>query len=175
MFSQLLYRGRSIEVLHDRYAKQGRIDDQAPVTTSYEIHIDAPVQRVWELLSNPSGWPVFDPDIRDVRTDAVAPDARFTWTIREANLTVTCHTSPPQEKHMPTSVARIRAGAAALAAAGALFLAYPALRPWHDENTATGATAWMSSNAWVAAHFSGSGVIYGLWREFRDRVIRGAG
>jgi hypothetical protein len=71
----------------------------------------------------------------------------------EANLTVTCHTSQPQEKHMSTSVARIRAGAAALAAAGVLFLAYPALRPWHDENTATGATASMSSNAWVAAHF----------------------
>jgi len=52
MFSQLLYRGPSIEVLHDRYAKQGRIDDQAPVTTSYEIHIDAPVQRVWELLTH---------------------------------------------------------------------------------------------------------------------------
>jgi uncharacterized protein YndB with AHSA1/START domain len=80
MFSQLLYRGPSIEVLHDRYAKQGRIDDQAPVTTTYEIHIDAPVQRVWELLSNPPGWPVFDPDIRDVRANAVAPDARFTWT-----------------------------------------------------------------------------------------------
>jgi hypothetical protein len=54
---------------------------------------------------------------------------------------------------MPTSATRIRAGAAALAAAGALFLAYPALRPWHDESTVAGATASMSSNAWVAAHF----------------------
>jgi hypothetical protein len=72
---------------------------------------------------------------------------------REAKPTVTCHTPHPQEKHMPTPVARIRAGAVALAAAGVLFLAYPALRPWHDENTAAGATASMSSNAWVAAHF----------------------
>ena len=54
---------------------------------------------------------------------------------------------------MSTSVTRIRAGAAALAAAGVLFLAYPALRPWHDESTVSGATASMSSNAWVAAHF----------------------
>ena len=48
---------------------------------------------------------------------------------------------------------RIRAGAVALAVGGVLFLAYPALRPWHDEDTVAGATASMSSNAWVAAHF----------------------
>lgn len=54
---------------------------------------------------------------------------------------------------MSTSATRIRAGAVALAAAGALFFAYPALRPWHDEGTIAGATASMSSTAWVAAHF----------------------
>jgi len=54
---------------------------------------------------------------------------------------------------MSTSATRIRAGAGALAAAGVLFLAYPALRPWHDEGTVAGATASMSSTAWVAAHF----------------------
>ncbi len=54
---------------------------------------------------------------------------------------------------MSTSATHIRAGAAALAAASVLFLAYPALRPWHDEGTAAGATASMSSTAWVTAHF----------------------
>jgi len=54
---------------------------------------------------------------------------------------------------MSTSATRIRAGAVALAAAGLLFLAYPVLRPWHDEATVAGATASMSSPAWVAAHF----------------------
>ena len=54
---------------------------------------------------------------------------------------------------MSTSATRIRAGAAALAAAGVLFAAYPALRPWHDEGTVAGAVASMSSTAWVSAHF----------------------
>ncbi len=54
---------------------------------------------------------------------------------------------------MSVSPARTRAGAVALIAAGALFLAYPAVRPYHDESTAAGATASMSSTAWVAAHF----------------------
>jgi hypothetical protein len=47
---------------------------------------------------------------------------------------------------------RTKAGAAALAAAGVLFLLYPAVRPWHDESTVDGAVASMSSGAWVAAH-----------------------
>jgi hypothetical protein len=45
---------------------------------------------------------------------------------------LTRHASQPQAKHMPTSLTRIRAGAVALAAA-VLFLAYPALRPWHNQ------------------------------------------
>lgn len=48
---------------------------------------------------------------------------------------------------------RSRGGAVALAVAGVLFLAYPAVRPWHDETTVAGATRSMGSSAWVAAHF----------------------
>jgi hypothetical protein len=48
--------------------------------------------------------------------------------------------------------ARTRLGAAALAAAGVLFLLYPAVRPWEDESTLDGAIKAMSSGAWVAAH-----------------------
>jgi uncharacterized protein YndB with AHSA1/START domain len=79
--NQLLYRGPAIQELHQQYAKQGRIDERAPVTTTYEVHINAPVQRVWELLADPPGWPSFAPDIRDVHLVApVAVDTRFTWT-----------------------------------------------------------------------------------------------
>ncbi|MGW6932434.1 hypothetical protein ACWGE0_20440 [Lentzea sp. NPDC054927] len=39
-----------------------------------------------------------------------------------------------------------------LAAAGLLFLLYPAFRPWEDETTAAGAAAAMGSTAWVASH-----------------------
>jgi hypothetical protein len=50
-------------------------------------------------------------------------------------------------------MSRNRMGAASLATAGVLFVLYPAIRPWHDESTVSGATASMSSPAWVAAHF----------------------
>jgi hypothetical protein len=47
----------------------------------------------------------------------------------------------------------MKAGAIAFGFAGLMFLLYPAVRPWHDETTAEGALASMSSGAWVAAHF----------------------
>jgi hypothetical protein len=53
---------------------------------------------------------------------------------------------------MGSRTTRIRLGAVALAAAGVLFLLYPAVRPWEDESTAEGALQAMSSGAWVASH-----------------------
>ncbi|MGO1972657.1 MAG: hypothetical protein ACTH2Q_06825 [Propionibacteriaceae bacterium] len=47
-----------------------------------------------------------------------------------------------------------RVGAPALALAGVLFAAYPALRPYHDEAALVGA-AGMASGTWVAAHTFG--------------------
>lgn len=78
--SQLLYRGPSLDVLHEQYAKRGRIDENAPIRASHAIRIDAPVARVWAELSNPAGWGRLDPDIHDVRlAGAVGTDVSFTW------------------------------------------------------------------------------------------------
>jgi hypothetical protein len=44
-----------------------------------------------------------------------------------------------------------RAGAVALGLAGVFWVLDPAVRLWHDESTAAGATAAMGSAAWVVA------------------------
>ena len=78
--NQLLYRGPSIEVLHQRYAKRERIDSRAPVTAAHEVEIHAPVQRVWDLLADPMAWPSFAPEVHGVHLDGpVAVDTSFTW------------------------------------------------------------------------------------------------
>jgi hypothetical protein len=58
MLKQLFYRGPSIDVLHEEYAKKGRIDARAPVGAAREIRIEAPLGRVGSYWSmSPPGGP----------------------------------------------------------------------------------------------------------------------
>jgi len=80
MFEQVRYRGPSLGELHDQYTKQRRIDQAAPIRSAHEVRIEAPTARVWDLLSDPTGWSAIDPAIHDVRLDAeVDVDVRFVW------------------------------------------------------------------------------------------------
>lgn len=82
MLKQLFYHGPSFAVLHEEYAKKGRIDDQAPIRTSGAITIDAPIERVWNLLADLPAWPAIDPSFRNVRLEStVAVDARFRFVL----------------------------------------------------------------------------------------------
>jgi hypothetical protein len=42
MLKRLFYGGPPIGVLHEQYAKKGRVDDEAPMKASYEVLIEAP-------------------------------------------------------------------------------------------------------------------------------------
>lgn len=87
MPSGLLYRGPALEVLHEEYAKRGRVDDRAPICATRSVHIAAAPGRVWEVLSDATAWPVVDPGIRGVHAPAgVAVDAPFTWVNGGARL-----------------------------------------------------------------------------------------
>jgi len=87
MTLRLLYRGPTIEVLHEQYAKQGHIDARAPVQAIHSVHIGATPQRVWQVLSTATDWPSVDPAISNVQvTGGVAVDAPFTWTNGKARI-----------------------------------------------------------------------------------------
>jgi hypothetical protein len=82
MIKQLLYTGPSLEILHRDFAKQGRIDEGAPITTQSDIMIDAPVDQVWERLIDLPSWPTISPAFRDVRLDSeIAVDATFRFVL----------------------------------------------------------------------------------------------
>ncbi len=59
--TKLFYAGPPLQVLREEYAKNGRIDQQAPVTTACEVNIRATRERVWELLASPLRREAFDP------------------------------------------------------------------------------------------------------------------
>jgi hypothetical protein len=85
--SPLLYRGPSLRILHEQYAKQGRIDEGAAVTAARSVRIDATPRRVWQVLSAAESWPDFAPAISAVDLPrGVAPDAAFAWTNGRARI-----------------------------------------------------------------------------------------
>jgi uncharacterized protein YndB with AHSA1/START domain len=87
MLNGLFYDGPSIEVLHEEYARKGGIDEEAPVKASREVRIDAPIERVWELLSDPRGWGAWYQAIHDVHLDSkVEANARFDWANGKAHM-----------------------------------------------------------------------------------------
>jgi hypothetical protein len=87
MLSELFYRGPAIGVLHSEYAMRGQIDHKAPVQASCAVHIDAPPERVWAVMSDPAAWPRLDSAIHDVEVSApVGPGTRFRWSNGQARL-----------------------------------------------------------------------------------------
>lgn len=74
------YVGPPLSVLHDSYAKRGKVDTCAPIRATRSVLIEAAPPSVWSLLSDPAAWHRIDPNIRLVSIDgAVAPDTAFTW------------------------------------------------------------------------------------------------
>lgn len=82
-----LYRGPTLKVLHDKYAKHGRIDHEAFVTAADSVDIAATPQRVWEILSAAEQWPAIVPAITQMcLPDGVTADAPFTWSNGRAQI-----------------------------------------------------------------------------------------
>jgi hypothetical protein len=88
MASSLFYTGPSIAVLHEEYAKKGRIDGRAAIQGTREVRIEAPIERVWELLSDVLRWSNnLEPGVKNIVLDAgVTVDGRFTRTKGGANM-----------------------------------------------------------------------------------------
>lgn len=64
----------------DQLASSGNVQEDAPVKASSEITINAPPERVWELLTNVKDWPRWQPDI--TKAEMSGPLQRgtdFTW------------------------------------------------------------------------------------------------
>ncbi|MGI8331564.1 SRPBCC family protein [Actinomadura scrupuli] len=79
---KLFYTGPPIGTLHENYAKKGLLDEDAPVRSSSSAVVDAPVGRVWTLLSDLRNWPSWRSDARILELGETKPDAPFRWKIR---------------------------------------------------------------------------------------------
>jgi uncharacterized protein YndB with AHSA1/START domain len=64
------------------------IDRDAPVVSTAELEIDAPVERVWAVLTAIEQWPAWNPDVRSVTLDgAVVEGTTFRWKAGPGTIT----------------------------------------------------------------------------------------
>jgi Polyketide cyclase / dehydrase and lipid transport len=88
MTNALTYRGPAITVLHEEYAKQHRIDDRAAIQGRHEVLVSAPVELVWELLTDVPNWAdTLEPGVKYIHLPhGVAVDAPFARTNNGARI-----------------------------------------------------------------------------------------
>ena len=75
----LVFLGASIS--DDELARSGQIREDAPVKTSLEITIHAPIEKVWLLLTDVRGWPKWQTDISTAEMPGpLQAGTTFSWT-----------------------------------------------------------------------------------------------
>ncbi|MFB7718146.1 SRPBCC domain-containing protein [Nocardia sp. NPDC056100] len=100
----LFYTGPSTADLHENYAKQGLLDDNAPVRSSSTVVIDAPVSIVWQLLTDMRNWPEWRSDARVLELGELRVDAPFRWKLHGSTIKAVFATVVPERELAWTGV-----------------------------------------------------------------------
>ncbi|MEQ9230642.1 MAG: SRPBCC family protein [Cyclobacteriaceae bacterium] len=66
----------------EKSAKDGRINENASIRDRQSLIINAPIQKVWDILSDVKNWPTWNKEIKSAECDKVEVGAEFNWTIR---------------------------------------------------------------------------------------------
>jgi uncharacterized protein YndB with AHSA1/START domain len=70
------------------YANEPTIAWNAPVFSTHEIEIDAPIDRVWGILTAIEQWPAWNPDVKSMSVDGpVAEGVTFRWKAGPGTIT----------------------------------------------------------------------------------------
>ena len=74
----------------------GHLNPMAPVQTRQSIRIQAPAEKVWQLLSRVDHWAAWNPDITGPRLNgALQPGTSFDWHTGGLTIHSTLHTVQP--------------------------------------------------------------------------------
>jgi uncharacterized protein YndB with AHSA1/START domain len=66
-------------------AKEGRINENASIRDRQSIIINAPVERVWEILTQISNWPQWNKEIKSTNCSDVRIGVEFEWHIHHSH------------------------------------------------------------------------------------------
>jgi uncharacterized protein YndB with AHSA1/START domain len=75
------------------------IDTSAPAVASSEIEVRAPPEIVWRVLTDISGWPSWNPDVKSVEIDGPpVPGTTFRWKAGPSTITSTLRAVEPPRR-----------------------------------------------------------------------------
>lgn len=63
-------------------AREGRINENASIRDRQSVIINAPIDRVWQLLTNVNAWPNWNKEIKMATCEKVTVDGAFEWQVR---------------------------------------------------------------------------------------------
>lgn len=70
----------------EQLAKEGKINEDASIKDSHSIIINAPIDQVWNVLSDLSSWPEWNSLVKKVRHEGSAKTGdKFKWTFDGSN------------------------------------------------------------------------------------------
>ena len=73
------------------------IDTNAPLSAAKEIHVKAPIENVWALLTDIERWMDWQPDITSAKLEGpLAVGSVFRWKAKGLSIVSTIHTVIPQ-------------------------------------------------------------------------------
>jgi len=70
----------------EEQAKNGKINENASIRDRQSIIINAPIQRVWDVLTHINDWPNWYEDIKSAACDKVEAGAAFSWALKSTHL-----------------------------------------------------------------------------------------
>lgn len=74
------------------------IDRDAPATADGEVHIDAPPETVWSVMSDIESWPSWNPDVKQASLEGpLAPGSVFRWKASTSLVSRLEVVDPPKE------------------------------------------------------------------------------
>jgi len=75
------------------------INDRAPASTRHQIVIQAPIEKVWNLLSDIDRWPSWNPAISSSKLEGpLASGTSFRWKSKSAPIVSILHEVVPQKR-----------------------------------------------------------------------------
>lgn len=74
--------------MSQEHSNEPRISEHATVSSAAEIVIDAPVERVWDVLTAIDAWPSWNPDVKSASLEGpLAEGSMFRWKAGPGTIT----------------------------------------------------------------------------------------